>query len=105
MERVDGGVPNQIVGTKLLTAMHNMIGLPLVDQVGMISPLVLHDLGIGKGPALKCLLTASTNALNAVNLCGSLVDQKIDGVRVDDGLMARAVEFLLNEGPATFSKQ
>mgnify|MGYP001492830042 CR=1 FL=1 len=44
MQRVDGGVPNQIVGTKLLTAIHNIIGFPLMEQVGMASPLVLENL-------------------------------------------------------------
>ena len=104
MERVEGGVPNQIVGTKLLTAMHNIIGFPIIEQVGMISPLVLYDLSEGGGPALERLLTESVCPLTAVNLCSSLVGKKIDGVNIDDELMTRTVEFLFKAGPSIFGK-
>ena len=105
MRRVDGGVPNQIVGTKLLTAMHNIIGFPLMEQVGMASPLVLEDLSAGVGSALTRLVADSPSILRAVNLCGSLVGQKVDGVSIDDDLMARTVEHLYKEGPSTFRKR
>ena len=105
MRRVDSNVPNQIVGTKLLTAMHNIIGFPLVEQVGMASPLVLQDLSAGAGgPALTRLVAKSPVTLRAVNLCGSLVGQKVDGVSINDDLMARTVVHLNKEGPSRFRK-
>ena len=89
-----GGVPNQIVGTKLLTAMHNIVGFPLLDDVGMASPLVLRDLAVGGGAALDRLQTESPSPLKAINLCGSLVGQSVDGVEIDQGLMMRVCEAL-----------
>ena len=105
LHRVDSGVPNQIVGTKLLTAMHNIIGFPLMEQVGMASPLVLQDLSAGSdGPALTRLVAKSPTTLRAVNLCGSLVGQKVDGVSINDDLLARTVEHLNKKGPSRFRK-
>jgi hypothetical protein len=88
------GVPNQIVGTKLLTAMHNIVGFPLLDDVGMASPLVLRDLAAGGGAALDRLQTESASPLKAANLCGSLVGQTVDGVEISQDLMVRVCEAL-----------
>ena len=105
LHRVDSGVPNQIVGTKLLTAMHNIIGFPLMEQVGVASPLVLQDLSTGSdGPALTCLVAKSPATLRAVNLCGSLVGQIVDGVSINDDLLASTVEHLNKNGPSRFRK-
>jgi len=35
-----GGVPNQFIGPKLLTAIHNVVGLPVNENAGMLSPLL-----------------------------------------------------------------
>lgn len=35
-----GGVPNQFVGPKLLTALHNVVGLNVHEQAGMLSPML-----------------------------------------------------------------
>lgn len=98
MRRVDGGVPNQIVGTKLLTALHNIIGFPLIDDVGMISPLVLSDIAAGGGAALDLLIAKSLEPLKAANLCSSLVGAATDGVDIDEALMERVVERLRTDG-------
>ena len=47
---------NQIVGPKLLSALHNMIGYPLIENVGMLSPLVLQDIDKLGGVALDLLV-------------------------------------------------
>ena len=104
MQRVDGGVPNQIVGTKLLTAMHNLIGFPLIENVGMISPLVLRDLLADGGPALELLAAESPGSLKAANLCGSLVGSNSDGVDIDDSMMMDAVDRLRTNGGVLFGK-
>lgn len=66
-----GQGPPQIVGPKLLTALHSLAGFPLWDQVGMLSPLVLADMARGGGPALERFRTESP-PLAAANLCASL---------------------------------
>jgi len=77
MRRVDRGVPPQIVGTKFLTAMHNMVGLPLTDAVAMASPPVVADLAAGSGQALEALRAELQAPAGAVNLCASLVGQDV----------------------------
>lgn len=91
LERVEGGVPNQIVGTKLLTALHNMIGLPLTDQVAMFSPPVLADIASGGGPALDLLTNEAPGTFAAANLCGSLA-----GSEVPEAVLEQACTRLLN---------
>jgi len=101
--RLDGGAPNQIVGPKLLTALHNMLGFPLLDDVGMASPLVARDLAAGGGAALERLIAESPMPLRAINLCASLVGREVDGVRMDDALMRAVVARLRGGGEQLFS--
>ena len=100
VRRVDGGVPNQIVGPKFLTALHNIIGFPLIESIGMASPLVLGDLLKGGGEALRLLKAESTHGLSGLNLCGSLVGQTVDGVDVSTELMDIVCARLLSDGTA-----
>ncbi len=89
------GVPPQFLGPKLLTAFHNITGLPLTARVAMMSPVVaadvLHD-GPGAALALWRRTTAAVAAgepVAAVNLCRSLVgDDTIIMERLCDRLPA-----------------
>lgn len=40
LQKNTGGVPNQFIGPKLLTALHNVAGLPVHEQAGMLSPVL-----------------------------------------------------------------
>ncbi len=93
-----GQMPNQIVGTKLLTALHNMFGLPLLETVGMFSPLVIQDVATGSGEAATSLRREIPGPLAAANLCSSLFGRETDGVVLTDTLMAQACRRLLEEG-------
>ena len=93
--RLAGGTPSQIVGPKLLTSLHNMIGFPLIPEVAMLSPLVVRDIADGGGPALDLLREQMTGPLVAANLCSSLVGTTRDGVAVTDELMDRVCTSLL----------
>ena len=75
--RLEGGVPNQIVGTKLLTALHNMIGFPLVEDVAMFSPLVVEDIAAGGGAALDRLKAEAQGPIHAANMCASLAGAEV----------------------------
>ena len=70
--RHDGGMVPQIVGTKFLTALHNMIGFPLIDAVAMFSPVVLEDIVGGGGPAIELHRRTLGAPVCAANLCASL---------------------------------
>jgi len=91
----NGSVPNQVVGTKFLTALHNIMGFSLIDQVGMFSPLVNRDIAAGGGPALDRLEAVCRQPLAAANLCSSLAGGEADGVELSDDLMANVCETLL----------
>lgn len=88
-----GPVPAQFIGPKLLTALHNVACLPVLETAGMLSPLVIRDLLAGGGPALDLFRANSPQPLAAANLCASscergevseqemqwLIDRLLDG--------------------------
>jgi len=63
----------QMVGPKLLTALHSLHDFALLPQAGALSPAVVNDLVAGDGPALSLLLARTPVPLQAVNLCASLI--------------------------------
>ncbi len=71
-ERVEAGVPAQVLGPKLLGALHNVLRLPLIEEVGALSPEVVRDFAAGGGPALELLRRRIPARLHAANLCHSL---------------------------------
>ena len=68
-----GTMPPQYIGPKLLTALHNIAQLPVLETAGMLSPLVMKDILHGGGNALDLFIKNSPNQLAGVNLCGSSV--------------------------------
>ncbi len=88
-------VPAQLVGPKLLTALHNVVRFPLLASVGMVSPLVVRDLASGGGVAWDMLRSAHDDGLAALNLSTSLMGTATDGVEVTEALLERAVDALM----------
>lgn len=68
----EGRFVPQFIGPKLLTALHNIVHFPVIENAGMLSPSVVQDIVAGGGPSLDLFLTRSTEPLAAVNLCSSL---------------------------------
>ncbi|MDG1850853.1 MAG: hypothetical protein P8J44_01920 [Gammaproteobacteria bacterium] len=66
----------QMVGPKLLSALHSLHDFDLLPQVGAISPEVAEDIVAGGGAALSLLQEKLTVPLQAVNLCASLMDDE-----------------------------
>ncbi len=81
----------QLVGPKLLTALHNISAFTVCESADVMSPPVLADVIAGGGAALSLWRERADPA--AVNLCQSSVR---DGT-VDDALMAGAVVKLLGD--------
>ena len=81
IRRHDGPMVPQLVGPKLLTALHNIIACPVVEEAAMLSPAVVGDLlanagmdtGAGVSPALDLFRDRCFAVPAVVNLCGSLV--------------------------------
>jgi len=64
----------QLVGPKLLTALHSLSDFALVPEIGALSPAVVGDIVAGKGAALDLLRRKSEIKPKAVNLCASLIE-------------------------------
>lgn len=65
----------QMVGPKLLSALHNIVGFDLIESVGAFSPAIVRELelepGSEHGPAVRKLLEVTPQALAGANLCAS----------------------------------
>ncbi|MFT4563341.1 MAG: hypothetical protein ACI9BW_003095 [Gammaproteobacteria bacterium] len=72
LTRINGPMPPQFIGPKLLTAIHNVVQCPVLETAGMLSPLVMTDLEQGGGPALDLFKSKSPQAIAGANLCASL---------------------------------
>ena len=95
----DKAMVNQIVGPKLLSALHNMIGYTLIKNVGMLSPLVLKDIDKAGGAALDLLVHEIPAPMQAANLCSSLAGDVIDGIDLNHTMMERVVgQLVKNKG-------
>jgi hypothetical protein len=73
IRRVDADrISPQMVGPRLLNALHPLADFPLLPQVGALSPELLADLIAGQGPALDLLRKESRVPLQAANLSASV---------------------------------
>lgn len=86
-----GTMPAQYIGPKLLTALHNIACLPVLETAGMLSPLVCKDIIRGSGAALELFVRHSPQPVAAANLCGSSCEQN----EVTDDEMERLVDTLM----------
>lgn len=69
LEQNQGPMVAQFIGPKLLTALHNVTTLPVLETAGMLSPLVIKDMLKGSGSALKLFTAQSPEPIAAANLC------------------------------------
>ncbi|MCZ6616900.1 MAG: hypothetical protein O7E57_02115 [Gammaproteobacteria bacterium] len=89
----------QFIGPKLLTAIHNVIGCPVIETAAMLSPDVVRNILDGGGPALDLFKRRTVVTPAAVNLCGSLVTLgELDNQEI------RAVIDLLRRQPQVLAK-
>lgn len=79
----EGPMVPQLVGPKLLTALHNLVRCPVCEPAAMLSPAVARDALAGGGPALDAFRQRSRQAPAALNLCGSLVGREISEAEVE----------------------
>lgn len=92
LARVEGGVPPQFLGPKLLSALQGPAAFSLLPQAGALSPDCVADiLGEGNGRALARLKEVLPRPLGGANLCASLLENAKAG---------RLVERLLASPPA-----
>lgn len=95
LTRIEGPMPPQFIGPKLLTALHNVVNLPVLESAGMLSPDVVHDIIAGGGPALEMFERHSPQPVAAANLCISSCERK----DVSGEEMERLIDII--RGPVT----
>lgn len=90
-----GRVGRLDIGTKFLTLLQRAVPLPQLTEVALLSPLLLDELRAGRDPLLQIYMEKLAVPVYAANLCSSFRGQRVDGVALDDGLYAAAVERLV----------
>ncbi len=88
-----GTMPPQYIGPKLLTALHNVAILPVLETAGMLSPLVCKDIIRGGGAALDLFIEHSSQSVAAANLCISSCERN----EVAASEMEQVIDALLNK--------
>lgn len=88
-----GTVPPQFIGPKLLTALHNIARLPVIETAGMLSPLVIKDLLDGGGEALRLFQHESEVPPAGANLSSSVAQQ----AGLSETQMSRLINVLCDE--------
>lgn len=79
------GMPAQFIGPKLLTALHNVVQFPVLEELGMLSPAVVEDLLGADNGALRSLKKRSVKPMYAANLCrSSLAGEALQPHQMDD---------------------
>jgi hypothetical protein len=86
-------MPPQFIGPKLLTALHNVCQLPVMESAGMLSPLVIKDLVQGGGEALSRFVEHSPVPTGA-NLCISSHERQ----EVSSKEMEQVIDILIGKG-------
>lgn len=94
IRRVDShAIAPQMVGPKLLKALHSLASFHLHPEAGALSPGLARELLLGAGPMIDRYRDAMRPKTRLWNLCGSLSDQG----QYDEHLRA------LTENPALFN--
>jgi hypothetical protein len=89
------------VGTNFLSQLRQILPLPLLANVGMLSPIFMAELLAGRPVRLADYMKALPGPLASVNLCGSLQGQEIQGVVADEAMFDVVVDrLLLSRGEA-----
>ena len=90
----EGSIPPQFIGPKLLTAIHNVVGCPVLETAAMLSPEVIDGLlsEDDKSSALELFLKRSKVRPAGTNLCASLVGQRENSNRK----MMRLIDLLIS---------
>lgn len=94
LETHEGPMVPQFVGPKFLSAIHNMVKCPVVEEAAMFSPATTRALLGGGGPALDLMLAKSIRAPAGANLCSSLAHSG----ELEEAELERLVRLLLCRG-------
>ena len=89
--------------TRLLTALHHAAPLPLLDNVGLLSPIVARDIVSRDGALAREYAAAHGTPIYAANLGASLRGATLNGVTLADSHFDFIVDVLAKNRGATFN--
>ena len=90
-----GEIPKQEVGTFFLTRLYKSLHFPLLTEVALFSPLVMHDIADGRGDYIRLYIEEFGSPVRAANLCASYSGEKYNGLRMSDRLYGLVLDRLL----------
>jgi hypothetical protein len=82
-------------GTTLLTGLRRNVPLPLLNDIGTLSPWLLQELATGGDADLRRYAALMRVPIRAANLCGSSRGRALEGLEMTDAVFDRAVALLL----------
>lgn len=83
------------VSTTFLSWLHPRIEFPLLTNVGLFSPLLLHDLAADTSRYVRRYMKQFGSSISAANLCGTFRSGRHMGVDMSDELYSRAIRRML----------
>lgn len=93
-----GETPSQVqVGTSFLTTLNKVYPLSLIQNVGIISPALVHDLLTQRKDFIEKYLEWHGSSVYAANLCGSKENMVFNEVKINESAMGQVVEILLKK--------
>jgi hypothetical protein len=85
-------------GPQLLLQLAQVLPLPTIASVGMISPVLALEVARGGGPVCAAYAMACGQPIGAANLCLSLLDATHAAIGFDAAAVERAIECLERTG-------
>ncbi len=99
LEVHQGPYVDQFIGPKLLTALHNLVQLPVIENAGVLSPSVIANLNRGGGEFLDAFCRRLQRIPASLNLCAS----SIRSGELSDQSMVDVIELLEDKGASLFT--
>ena len=73
-------IPSTLVGTTFLTNLYNQMAFHLLNNVGLFSPLMMHELTKDYSKVVAQYMKTWNTPIYSANLCGSYWNKKNDAV-------------------------
>lgn len=99
LERHAGPYVDQFIGPKLLTALHNLVQFPVLENAGVLSPSVITNLNQGGGDYLDAFCRRLQRVPASLNLCASSVRSG----ELSNQSMHDVIDVLLSDGTSLFT--
>ena len=64
-------LPSDIVGTEFLTRLNKAVSFPLLENIGLFSPILMNEIASGRHRYIKKYMRLFGHPIYGANLCGS----------------------------------